>query len=72
MSWIDCYGFVRVLVIAFFFGFSALVLLKIFFAPHLIRSSAIYSSTNVTLVGISKFVSYPDYHPRNVLYYVTY
>ena len=67
LSWIDCYVFVRVFVIAFFFGFTPLLLLKIFFvAPHLIRSSAIYSSTRVTLVGISKFVSYPDCHSKSV------
>ena len=45
---------------------------RFFFTPHLIRSSAICSSTNVTLVGISKFLSYPDFYPKSVLYYVTY
>ena len=31
LSWIDCYVFVRALVVAFFFGFTPLLLLKIFF-----------------------------------------
>lgn len=60
MSWIDCYVFVRVLVIAFFWLHSPPTTQDFFFAPHLIRSSAIYSSTNVTLVGISKVLSYPN------------